>query len=204
MPVLAAIAAVLLGWSGIAAAVPASAAPPKCSDLNGTVDASQMCRSRKVTPAYSMHIAYPVNYPDVQPVFDCIKQTRDGFVNVAKMPDSRTMPYQLEVTRDRVQLGGSAQGHAVGGVQDIPGCRRGASADLLQVVQLGSGLALAHRARPHGSGEDPAAVQPGTNPWPMIFPMVQAELEKQLGHQAGDRARGGPESGDVRELRDHQ
>ena len=47
-------------------------------------------------PGYSLNISYPADYPDVQAVFDYVKQTRDGFLNVAKMPDSRTMPYELE------------------------------------------------------------------------------------------------------------
>ena len=64
-PVLAASAAVVLGWSSVAAAVPASAAPPKCADLNGSVDASQMCQIQEADPAYTLHIAYPVDYPDV-------------------------------------------------------------------------------------------------------------------------------------------
>ena len=100
----------------------------------------QNCVIQDSDAGYTLSIDYPANYPDEQAVFDYVKQTRDGFVNVAKMPDSRTMPYQLEVTADRVQLGGSAAGHAVGGVQGLPGRRRGAPADLLQGVQLGPGL----------------------------------------------------------------
>ncbi len=95
--VLAATAAVLLGFSDVAAAVPASAAPPKCSDLKGGL-VGQNCVIEEGDAGYSLRISYPADYPDVQAVFDYVKQTRDGFVNVAKSPDARTMPYELEVT----------------------------------------------------------------------------------------------------------
>src|SRR5690349_18834532 len=79
-------------------AAPAAAAPPKCSELGGALDASQICRIQADDPGYTLNIAYPSAYPDQQPVFDYIKQTRDGFLNVANMPGSRTMPYELETT----------------------------------------------------------------------------------------------------------
>ena len=47
----------------------------------------------------------------------------------------------------RVQLGGAAARHPVVGVQDVPGRRRRAPADLLPVVQLGSGHAQADHDR---------------------------------------------------------
>ena len=179
-------AAVFIGWSSFATAVPASAAPPKCSDLNGTVDDSQMCQIREGDPTYSLHIAYPVNYPDVQPVFDYIKQTRDGFINVAKMPDARTMSLPTGSLRDRVQLGGPAAGHAVGGVQDIPGCRRRAPADLLQVVQLGPGLSQAHHHR--RPGENTAVVPGGGQPLPGDLPARAGRAGKAAGTAARDLA----------------
>ena len=172
-PVLAASAAVFIGWSSFATAVPASAAPPKCSDLNGTVDASQMCQIQEGDPGYSLHIAYPVDYPDVQPVFDYIKQTRDGFINVAKMPDARTMPYQLEVS--------AAEYNSA-----IP--PRGTQSVVFKTFQDVGG---AHPQTFYKSFNwDQGYRKPitidnmfreGTQPFPVIFPIVQSELEKQLG-----------------------
>src|ERR1700710_2066927 len=78
-----------LGWSSVAVA---SAAPPKCADLSGVVDAAQTCQIQATDPAYSLNISYPVDYPDFKTVFDYVKQTRDGFLNVAKMPGPRDMP----------------------------------------------------------------------------------------------------------------
>ena len=164
-PVLAASAAVFIGWSSFAAAVPASAAPPKCSDLNGTVDASQMCQIQEGDPGYSLHIAYPVDYPDVQPVFDYIKQTRDGFINVAKMPDARTMPYQLEVTPTEYN---SAVVFKT--FQDVGGAHP-------QTFYKSFNWDQGNRK--------PITIdnmfREGTQPFPVIFPIVQSELQKQLG-----------------------
>ena len=78
--VSAASAAVVLGWSGIGVA---AAAPSTCADLDGVLDASQLCQIHATDPAYSMNISYPVDYPDATPVFDYVKETRDGFLNVA-------------------------------------------------------------------------------------------------------------------------
>ena len=36
--------------------------------------------------------------PTSRRVIDYVKQTRDGFLNVAKMPGSRDMPYELDTT----------------------------------------------------------------------------------------------------------
>ena len=173
-PVRAVFATVLLGWSSIVAAVPASAAPPKCSDLSGTVDASQMCQIQEADPAYSLHIAYPVDYPDVKPVFDYIKQTRDGFVNVAKMPDSRSMPYELETSATEYNSA-------------IP--PRGMQSVVFKTFQSVGG---AHPQTFYKSFNwDQGYRKPitiytmfreGTQPFPVIFPIVQSELEKQLGH----------------------
>ena len=117
----------------------------------------------------------------MQAVFDWVKQTRDGFVNVAKSPDARTMPYQLEVTPTEYNSAVPPRGtqSVVFKVyQDVGGIT---AADLLQGVQLGSDPALAHRARHRRSGEDAAAVPAGRQPLADHLPAGEAELEKQMG-----------------------
>src|SRR4051794_41950352 len=96
-----------LGWSSVAVA---SAAPPKCGDLSGVIDGAQMCQIHATDPAYALSISYPVNYPDVQAVFDYVKQTRDGFLNVAKMPGPHDMPYELETTSTEYSSAGPPRG----------------------------------------------------------------------------------------------
>jgi Protein of unknown function (DUF3298) len=180
LSVLAASAAVILGFAGIAVAVPASAAPPKCSDLNGSL-AGQNCVIQDGDAGYSLRISYPADYPDVQAVFDWVKQTRDGFVNVAKMPDSRTMPYQLEVTPTEYNSAVPPRGtqSVVFKVfQDVGGAH---PQTFYKAFNWDQGLRRPIVLDPMGQEKIQPLFQPGTNPWPVIFPLVQAELEKQMG-----------------------
>lgn len=91
--VLAVVATVTVGWSNMATA----AADPQCDDFNGVVDSAQMCQITGTEPNYSLSISYPVDYPDVVPMIDYVKQTRDGFLNVANMPGTGDMPYELDM-----------------------------------------------------------------------------------------------------------
>lgn len=163
-------AAAVLGWSGLAVA---SAAPPKCTDLNGVVDANQICQIQVTDPGYSVNISYPVDYPDAQPVFDFVKQTRDGFLNVAKIPDFRMMPYELDTTETKFTSGVPPKG-----TQSV-------------VFKTYQGVGGAHPTTYYKSFNwDQGAGKPmtidnlfkaGTAPYPVILPLVQAEVDKQLG-----------------------
>ncbi|OBK74072.1 esterase [Mycobacterium sp. 1274761.0] len=178
--VLAATTAVFVGFSSVVGASPASAAPPKCSDLKGNL-VGQNCVIEEADTGYNLRITYPAGYPDVQAVFDWVKQTRDGFVNVAKSPDSRTHPYQLEVTSTEYNSAVPPRGtqSVVFKVyQDVGGARPQTffkafnwDQTLRWPIVLDSG----------GREKTQPLFQPGTNPWPVIFPLVQAELEKQTG-----------------------
>ncbi|MCW2512511.1 MAG: hypothetical protein JWR11_1553 [Mycobacterium sp.] len=169
---LAASAVAVFGWSGVGVA---SAAPPKCTDLGGVVDASQICQITATDPGYSMTISYPVGYPDVQAVFDYVKQTRDGFLNVAKMPDSRAMPYELDTTETEFNSTVSPRS-----TQSV-------------VFKTYQGVGGAHPTTFYKSFNwDQGLRRPitidnlfreGTAPFPIIFPLVQAEVDKQLGQQ---------------------
>jgi hypothetical protein len=169
---LTASAVAVFGWSGVGVA---SAAPPKCTDLGGVVDASQICQITATDPGYSMTISYPVGYPDVQAVFDYVKQTRDGFLNVAKMPDSRAMPYELDTTETEFN-------------STVP--PRSTQSVVFKTYQ---GVGGAHPTTFYKSFNwDQGLRRPitidnlfreGTAPFPIIFPLVQAEVDKQLGQQ---------------------
>lgn len=166
----AATALAILGWSGLGTA---SAAPPRCTDLGGVVDAGQTCQIQATDPGYSLHISYPVDYPDVQPVFDYVQQTRDGFLNVAKMPDGRSTPYELDTTTTTYQ-------------SDVP--PRGTQSVVFETYQ---GVGGAHPLTFYKSFNwDQGLRKPitidnlfreGTAPFPVLLPLVQAEVDKQLG-----------------------
>jgi hypothetical protein len=160
----------VLGWSSVGVA---AAAPPKCTDLGGVVDGSQTCQIQDAAPGYSLRISYPVGYPDVQPVFDYVKETRDGFLNVAKMPDSRDLPYELETTPTEYSSA-------------VPS--RGTQSLVLETYQSVGG---AHPTTFFKSFNwDQGLRKPitidtlfreGTAPFPVILPLVQSEIARQSG-----------------------
>ncbi len=160
----------VLGWSSIGVA---AAGPPKCTDLGGVVDGSQTCRIQDAGPGYSLRIGYPVGYPDAQPVFDYVTETRDGFLNVAKMPDSRDMPYELETTPTEYS-------------STVP--PRGTQSVVFETYQSVGG---AHPTTFYKSFNwDEGLRKPitidtlfrsGTAPFPVILPLVQSEIARQSG-----------------------
>src|SRR6476660_2636787 len=180
LSVLAAVAAVLFLPAGVVVAAPASAAPPKCSDLKGGL-VGPNCVIEEGDAGYSVRISYPTNYPDVQAVFDWVKQTREGFVNVAMMPDSRTMPDQLEVTPTEYSSAVPPRGtqSVVFKVfQDVGGAH---PQTFFKAFNWDQTLRWPIVLDTGGKEKMQPLFQPGANPWPIIFPLVQADLEKQMG-----------------------
>jgi hypothetical protein len=167
-----------LGWSSVAIA---SAAPPKCGDLSGVVDGAQMCQIEATDPAYALSITYPINYPDVQAVFDYVKQTRDGFLNVAKMPGPHDMPYELETSATEYNSAVPPRGTqslVFKTFQDVGGAR---PQTFYQSFNWDQGTRKPIQINTGGSDKIQPLFQPGANPWPVIFPIVQSELDKQSG-----------------------
>lgn len=158
---------------GVAGLPTATAAPPTCADLSGVVDGASTCRIQATDPAYSLDITYPTNYPDPGPLFDYVKQTRDGFLNVAKMPGGHDRPYELDTTSTEYS-------------SDLP--PRGTQSVVLKTFQDVGG------AHPQTFFESftwdqglrkPITIdtlfRPGTLPFPVILPIVSGELTKQAG-----------------------
>ncbi|GAB7070016.1 DUF3298 domain-containing protein [Mycobacterium hodleri] len=160
----------VLGVSSMGVAV---AAPPKCADLNGVVDANQICQIQATDPGYSVDISFPVDYPDATAAFDYVRETRDGFLNVAQMPDSRLMPYELDTTA--TSFGSTVPPRAT---QSL-------------VFKTYQGVGGAHPTTFYKAFNwDQVLKKPitidtlfraGTAPFPVILPLVQAEVDKQLG-----------------------
>jgi Protein of unknown function (DUF3298) len=167
---MVALAAATLSWSGVAAAAPAA---PKCSDLSGVMTGPQTCQIQANDPEYTLNISYPTDYSDPVSVTDYVKQTRDGFLNVAKMPDGRAMPYELDTTATEYN-------------STVP--PRGTQSVVFKTYQ---GVGGAHPSTYYKSFNwDQGLHKPitidtlfreGTQPFPLILPVVQSELEKQLG-----------------------
>lgn len=168
--VLAATTTALLGVAG---APVAAAAPPGCSDVDGVLGPDNVCTIAQTDPAYTLNIKFPANFPDPKPVIEYVKQTRDGFLNVAKSPDFRGMPYELDTTT--VQYSSA-----------VP--PRGTQSVVFTTYQNVGG---AHPQTFYKSFSwDQAYRKPitfeklfreGVDPLPVIFPVVQADLARQSG-----------------------
>ncbi len=164
------VSVVLLGSAGTALA---SAAPPKCSDVGGNPGPDSTCVVQATEPAYTLNITFPTDFPDQNAVFDYVKQTRDGFLNVARTPDSRGMPYELDTTTTKYD-------------SSVP--PRNTQSVVFTTYQNVGG---AHPQTFYKAFNwDQALRKPitfenlfraGTDPLPAIFPVVQAELAKQSG-----------------------
>jgi len=173
-------AVVLFGCSGVAAA-----APPKnyCADLKG-VDTGQACQIQMSDPAYNLKISFPTDYPDQKSLADYITQTRDGFLNVAKSPAPRDVPYELNITSANY---GSA----------IP--PRGTQAVVFKTFE---NIGAAHPQTTYKAFNwdqtyrkpiiyataaddklNQPLWQPTADPLKVVFPIVQSELQKQTGQQ---------------------
>ena len=171
--VLAAAAATTLAVSSVGVG---HAAPPKCADLSGVVDGAQMCRISQTDPAFTMSITYPTDYPDQDAVVDYIRQTRDGFLNVAKAPGPHEMPYELETTATEYNSA-------------LP--PRGSQSVVFKTYQ---GVGGAHPLTFYKSFNwDQTLRKPitadtlfreGTAPYPLIYPVILTELSRQLGQPA--------------------
>lgn len=77
-------------------ATPVANAQSGCADLQGNVGQDQMCRVHVENRTYTVDLSFPNDYPDQAPLVAYLKQTRDGFVNVAQDPDAYNLPYELD------------------------------------------------------------------------------------------------------------
>jgi hypothetical protein len=169
------VKAAVLATAIVVSAAPAIAtAAPKnyCADLKG-VNNGQTCQIQLDDPAYNVDISFPSSYPDTKSVADYISQTRDAFLNVAKSSTPRDLPYALDITSTTY---GSS----------IP--PRGTEAVVLKIYRNSGG---AHPEISYKSFNWDQAYRKAitfdtlwrtdANPLPVIYPIVQADVQKQLG-----------------------
>lgn len=163
------VAAVLVGSAGSAAA----GAQSPCVDFGGTVDGNT-CRVHTATDAYLVDIAFPVDYPDTQPMMDYLKQTRDGFLNVSQMPGSTGLPYSLDITNEEYH-----SSRPPGGTQSVA----------LKIYQNVGGAhpltwykAFDYNLDTHQPITFDSLFTPGSKPLPVILPIVQKDIDTQLGN----------------------
>ena len=170
LPALAAVIAATgaVSWLGMPLA---AATPAKCPELGGVVDGSRMCQIRDTTRGYALNISYPIDYPDQQAVVDYITQTRDGYVNVAKMPGPHETSYELDTSATQYTAAippRNTQSVVFKTFQDVGGAHpqtfyKTFTWDLVQRRPITIENLFA----------------PGAQPFPVILPMVQGELIRQ-------------------------
>lgn len=88
---------------GMSLASPATATPGGCGAFGGSVQADGSCQVHTKQPSYTLKMQFPLDYPDEQAILDYLRQTRDGFVNIAQTPDARNLPYDMAVTAEAAQ-----------------------------------------------------------------------------------------------------
>ncbi|KQH80644.1 MULTISPECIES: esterase [Mycobacterium] len=159
-------AAAVMGW-------PASAAPPSCAALGGSVEAAQTCHIHQSSATYTLDMTFPVDYPDQQALTDYITQNRDGFVNVAQSSGGRRdQPYQMDATNEQHSSGQPPRTRSVvlKFFQDLGGAR---PSNWFKAFNYNLGT------------KQPITFDtlfaPNTNALDAIFPIVQRELEHQTG-----------------------
>lgn len=166
MRILALAAAMICG--AVPAAFTATAAPDSCAALGGVV-VGPNCQVQANDPAYTMNMTFPLDYPDEQAITDYLSQTREGFVNVAKSPDARNQPLEMDVTSESLN---SAQTRSV-------------------VLKLFQDVGSAHpttwyRAFTFDTARGKPVTfdtlfAPDAKPLDVIFPIVRRELETGTG-----------------------
>ena len=151
----------------------AMAAPKNyCADLKG-VNNGQTCQIQLDNPAYNVKISFPSSYPDTKSIADYISQTRDAFLNVAKSSTPRDLPYALDITS--TSYGSS-----------IP--PRGSEAVVLRTYQNSGGPhpEISYKSFDWDQAYRKAITydtlwKADANPLPIVYPIVQADVQKQLG-----------------------
>ncbi|MGX9790668.1 esterase [Mycobacterium sp. MMS18-G62] len=173
MRILRVAAMLAAGVLACSAAVSPAAAQSACADLGGAVGPDGICSVHAANPTYTLDMSFPNDYPDQAGLTGYLTQARDGFINVAQMPGSWNLPYQLDAKGT-----GYRSGSPTGGTQSV----------VFEMYQNVGGVHpqtfyqafnwdLAKRA-PITFG---TLFKPGTKPLDVIFPEVNKYLQKQQG-----------------------
>lgn len=94
--------ATILVGAAIWLAPPTWGAPDGCASLGGVVQGNS-CSVQADEPSYTMNVNFPLDYPNGQAIIEYLSQTREGFLNVVNTPDSRNLPYEMDVTAESLR-----------------------------------------------------------------------------------------------------
>jgi Protein of unknown function (DUF3298) len=159
--------------AGVLSGTHVAAAQSACTDLRGTVDGDGICRVHAVNSTYTLDMSFPDDYPDQAPLTAYLTQARDGFVNVAEMPGSYNLPYQLDAKGTGYRSGpptGGTQSVVFTVWQNVGGVHP-------QTFYQGFNWDVAKRAPITFD----TLFKPGTKPLDVIYPEVNRYLQKEQG-----------------------
>jgi len=170
---MAMTAAVSLGPAFLSAGTASAETAPLCGDFGGTLTADAICEVHVSNPQYMLDMTFPVDYPDDAALASYLNQTRDGFVNVAEMPGNWNLPYALDVKSTRYGTGAPGQGTrslALEVYQNVGGAHPSTwyqtfNYDEVEKAPITFDTLFA----------------PGTDAVEAIYPIVMADLTRQLG-----------------------
>ena len=177
----------------VLANAPVAAAQSACAELGGSVDDEQTCRVHVANPTYTLDFTFPADYPDQQAITDYLRQTRDGFVNVSDMPGSWNLPYVLDARGTDYRSGAPEDTDADAATPQPapPADEAGTRSVVFEVYENVGG---AHPQTWYKSfnwdveADAPLTFEtlfrPDTRPLDVIFPIVQADVARQLGVDA--------------------
>ena len=75
----------------------AAGARSACAELDGNVQAGNVCNVFLATPAYTVDLRFGTDYPDDQAVAAFLSQKRDGVISAATRPGAQNLPYEINV-----------------------------------------------------------------------------------------------------------
>jgi hypothetical protein len=146
-------------------------APSACSDLGGTVGAANLCTVHTETPAYTIDMRFPVDYPDQRGLSDLLTRERDQFVQAVSKPPQSPHPKALDITPTtyRSAAGDGTESVVFEEYADYGGAHPVTFYDALN-YDLGKKAPITYET----------LFKPGTDPVAVLDPIVKAEFEKRL------------------------
>lgn len=145
-----------------------------CTDLSGRVGADRACHVHAATSAYTLDMAFPLDYPDMRAATDFLKADRDSFLDwvaTIGVSQKRGRPYLYDATAKTFRSGTPESG-----TQSL-------------VLDIDNDTGLAHEGHPNTtfrafnfdlSKRAPITFdtlfKPGTKPLEVLNPIVRREL----------------------------
>jgi hypothetical protein len=155
-----------------------AATPTSCTDLGGTVGPDRFCTVHTQTPAYTIDMHYPVDYPDQQAITDVLARQRDGFVQAAGEPHAPEAHLALDIKGTAYRSGtptSSTQSLVFDEYADLGGAHPNTEYGAVS-YDLGKQAPITFDT----------LFKPGSDPVAVLDPIVKADLAKQFAGLAID------------------